>query len=150
MVFTFVFPVVLEDPIDWRNMLALVNLHTQYGVSTRPLYPWDLWEKYDRRSLDEVDDSRVLIYEFLRKIMDQKGVNGEACMQRAFCDNAQVDHHEGIYSEVLNAILTPGKINDPFQDSYDAGKAGVNCEQLFKECPRGDSLFDKISVDVAG
>lgn len=155
MIFTFVIPVVLGDPVKWRDLLGLVNLHTQYNVPLRPMYPWDIWENYDRRSFDKedyentVDDSRTFVYEFFRKFMDQKGVNGEACMHRAFCDNAQVYHHEGLYSEILGAILTPGKVQDPFQDSYDAGKAGVNCEAMFKECPRGDSLFDQITVDVS-
>ncbi|KAL5279444.1 hypothetical protein ACFFRR_003826 [Megaselia abdita] len=161
MIFTFVFPVVTEDPIAWRAMLGLFNLHTQYNVPTRSLYPWDLWENYDRRSLESVkeefektgtftvDESRIFLYEFLRKYMERQGSNGEACLHRAFCENAQIDHHDGLYSEIVGRILTPGRIDDEFQDSYNAGKAGVNCEKLFKECPKGDSLFDEIFVDVS-
>lgn len=160
MIFTFVFPVVLEDPIAWRAMLGLVNFHTQYSVPTRPLYPWDLWENYDRRSLESikedfqrtgtysVDESRIFIYEFLRKYMNQQGANGEVCLQKAFCENAQIDHHDGVYSEIVNTILTPGKIDDHFVDAFKAGKAGVICEEVFSKCPKGDSLFDKIFVDV--
>lgn len=160
MIFTFVFPVVTDDPIAWRAMLGLVNFHTQYNVPTSSLYPWDLWDRYDRRSLQStkeefertgtytVDETRIFVYEFLRKYMDQQNVNGEACLQRAFCDNAQIDHHDGMYSELMNALLTPGKIEDNFLDSYNAGKAGVDCEQMFSKCPKGDSLFDKIFVDV--
>lgn len=160
MIFTFVFPVALEDPIAWRAMLGLVNFHTQYNVPTRSLYPWDLFENYDRRSLQSVkeefdktgtysiDESRIFVYEFLRKYMDQQGKNGEACLEKAFCENAQIDHHEGVYSEILNSILTPGKVDDHFKDAYNAGKAGVNCETVYSQCKKGDSLFDSLFVDL--
>lgn len=148
----------LGDPVPWRDMLGLLNFHAQYNVPKNALYPWDLWEKYDRNfdSVNEdfsraetfsVDESRLFLYEFLKNFMNKKGVDGEACIQRAFCENAQIDHHDGLYADILDTLLTPGKIDDPYEDAYNAGTAGVDCNKLFKECPRGDSIFDQIALD---
>lgn len=160
MLFNFIHNVPLEDPIYWRDLLGIINIQTMYNVPTSPLYPWDLFENYDRRSIQSVreefdrtgkvrpDESRTFVYEFLITFMNQKGVNGKECLRKSICENSQITSHQGLYAEILNALLTPGKVEDPYEDIFLAGKSGVDCETMFKKCPPGDSLFDKIFMDV--
>lgn len=44
----------------------------------------------------------------------------------------------------------PGKtrLDDAYKDAHAAGLAGVDCLQLFHDCPRGESVLDALAVDV--
>ncbi|KAL5279445.1 hypothetical protein ACFFRR_003827 [Megaselia abdita] len=159
MLFNFIHNVPLEDPIYWRDLLGILNIQCQYNVPTSPLYPWDFGDNYERsmQSVKEEfektghslpDESRTFVYEFLITFMNQKGVNGEECLKKSICENSQIDHHEGLFAEILGALLTPGLVEDPYKDYFLAGKYGVNCQEVFSGCPRGDSIFDRIVVDV--
>lgn len=159
MLFNFIHNVALEDPIYWRDLLGILNIQCQYNVPTTPKFWWDIQQNYDR-SLHSVkenfertgkvlpDESRIFVYEFLITFMNQKGVKGEVCLRKSICENSQIDHHEGLFAEILNAVLTPGIVEDPYKDSHLAGRYGVDCQEVFKQCPRGDSIFDRIFVDI--
>lgn len=160
MLFNLIHNVQLEDPIYWRDLLGIFNLQCQYNAAPSPLFWWDIFENYDQRAMQSVkeafdktgkvipDESRLFVYEFLKTFMDQKGANGEECLKKSVCENSQIDHHDGLFPEILNAILTPGVIEVEYKDSYLAGRHGVDCQKVFKKCPKGDSIFDRIFVDV--
>ncbi|KAL5283626.1 hypothetical protein ACFFRR_006094 [Megaselia abdita] len=163
MLFSGVWPVEFEDPIRWRTLNCGYNLQCQYAVPVDALYPWDKFddEHYVTRSLQSIreefdktgqarsDEARLFVYTGLETYIDRQGKSGRECLLKAICQNAQIDAHYGIFTEILNTILSPG--TDPlfevYYSAYRAGKAGVNCEQLFHQCRRGDSFLDHIIVD---
>ncbi|XP_067612999.1 uncharacterized protein [Eurosta solidaginis] len=147
----------LADPITWRSLVCSYNLQGgSYPLPTSPLYPWDKWEDTFARkvrhipdqpySFDnyETDDSRLFVYTVLETLMSQRGVNGRQCLLRSICQNAQVDEHVGVLSELLDVVLTPGKedLDNGYFVARDAGLAGADCLQLYAECPTGVSLLD--------
>ncbi|KAH8260486.1 hypothetical protein KR038_002121 [Drosophila bunnanda] len=153
----------LEDPVTWRSMVYYYVLHFgAFTLPSAPLYPWDKWETiYQRslqekiRSLDETheDDTRVFVYAALEKYMDQvSGAvgRGRQCLLRGICENAQVHHHVGIMSELLNVLLTPGKtrLDVAYTDALRTGRAGSDCLDQFPACPRGESVLDAYTVEV--
>lgn len=94
--------------------MALYNLQIgEYLIPSKPLYPWDKWENLYARSNHQrqflnpaPDGSRELFYELLENFISQNATNGRHCLLRSICENAQVHHHLGILSEILNVILT--------------------------------------------
>ena len=119
-------PVRLADPITWRSLVNSINLQGgHYALPTEPLYPWDKYEDIFARSmkniammqardhsvnsaeLPETDDSRLFVYRVIEKYLDlQNSGTGQACLLRSICENAQIHLHVGMYSEILNLILT--------------------------------------------
>ena len=93
-----------------------MNFQYQFPVPPKPIYWWDKW---DRRNLANAgtrintpdivreykDEAQEFLYEFVENLMDRKGINGRACMQKAICENAQVHINQGIYAEILHRIL---------------------------------------------
>ncbi|XP_064545657.1 uncharacterized protein LOC135433484 [Drosophila montana] len=158
-----VMAVELQDPVVWRSMVNFYTLHFgAYTLPSAPLYPWDKWESIFARSLNDKirqldashdDDTRLFAYTALEHYMDnESGVlgRGHQCLLRAMCENAQVHHHVGIMAELLNVLLTPGKarLEEAYKEAHAAGLAGVDCWELFHECPRGASALDAFTVDV--
>ncbi|XP_037920712.1 uncharacterized protein LOC119657740 [Hermetia illucens] len=155
MVFGAIYPIHLEDKVKWRQLNCAYNLQAQYSVPTEPIYWWDKWKGRTLRSMHEQfeksgtyvpDESRLFIYSAMEAYMNQQGKNGRKCLCRSICENAQIDHPEGIFSEILYVLLLPGKdfSRDEYKDAYEAGRAGADCEFIYPECPRGEGLLDSI------
>lgn len=53
----------------------------------------------------ETDDSRLFAYILLEALMERQHGNGHRCLLRSICQNAQVDEHVGILSEIMDVIL---------------------------------------------
>ncbi|XP_036336214.1 uncharacterized protein LOC118746473 [Rhagoletis pomonella] len=149
----------LADPITWRSLVCSYTLQGgHYSIPTTPLYPWDKWEdtfaRKTRRLHDnppgfgnfsyETDDSRLFVYTVLETLMSQRGLNGHQCLLRSICQNAQVDQHVGVLSEVLDVVLTPGleDLDESYRMAREAGAGGADCLKLYAKCPEGVSLFD--------
>lgn len=145
---TFNSNVELEDPISWRVLQLNLNFLAQYALPTQADQLYDLFENYQRSGQQDLEDTgRTLIYESLISFMNRQGTNGKECLRKAICENAQIQHHEGIFAEVINVILTPGRVNDPFKSDYESGRIGVDCQSSYPQCAQGDSVFDRCFLD---
>lgn len=107
-----IFPITLADPIAWRSLICLYNIHVgDYKIPSFPLYPWDKWENlYVRsnqgRAIAKPDESREFLYLVLENYMSSRYGNGRECMLRSICENAQIHHQMDLFGQILNIILT--------------------------------------------
>lgn len=112
-------PVPLADPVSFRSLVCSYTLQGgHYTIPTEPLYPWDKWEntfarslkqmksKFERYGEYETDGSREFVYTLLEEYIGRNNANGHQCLLRAICENAQVQHHEDVFAQVLNVVLT--------------------------------------------
>ncbi|XP_069967872.1 uncharacterized protein [Bactrocera oleae] len=144
----------LDDPIDWRSIVSINNIQGgHYPLPTAPTYPWDKWEETFARSMKllqeqielEPDDSRLFIYTLLEVLMERQHGNGHRCLLRSICQNAQVDEHVGMFSEIMDVVLSPGKesIAVAYTDAFVAGKADADCMRLYSECRVPSNFLDQ-------
>lgn len=104
----------MDDPIEWRSIVSINNIQGgHYPLPSEPTYPWEKWEDTFARSMKsfqgqadfETDDSRLFAYILLEALMERQHGNGHRCLLRSICQNAQVDEHVGILSEIMDVIL---------------------------------------------
>ncbi|XP_061391769.1 uncharacterized protein LOC133327223 [Musca vetustissima] len=146
-----IMPVQLGDPIVWRSLICLYNIHVgDYKMPSTPIYPWDKWENIYARSKAfngklEPDYSRELLYAALEGFMNRPHGHGRECLLRSICENAQIDQHMDFFGEILNVILTPGKedLDEDYRSAYEMGRNGVNCLKYYINCPKGANIFDQ-------
>ncbi|XP_070142024.1 uncharacterized protein [Drosophila kikkawai] len=138
-----------------------------YSLPTSPIWPWDKWEGTFARSLAQMkrnieihtanggvryaDDARLLVYTALEEYMGRRNNNlamGRQCLLRSICENAQIHHHIGVFSEIMDIVLSPGKaeLDNSYHEAYAAGKAGANCLHLYRTCPRGLNFLDGLLI----
>lgn len=118
-------PIPLGDPVKFRSAVLSFTLQGgTYSMPTTPIWPWDKWETVFARSLQQMrrnierhtargavryaDDARQLVYTAFEEYMGRRNNNmtvGRQCLLRSICENAQVHHHVGIFSEILNIVL---------------------------------------------
>ncbi|XP_001353456.2 uncharacterized protein [Drosophila pseudoobscura] len=161
-------PIPLEDHVTFRSCVLSFTLQGgTYSLPTSPIWPWDKWEGTFARSLTQMrrnierhaasgdiryaDDARLLVYTALEEYMGRRNDNmavGRQCLLRSICENAQIHHHIGVFSEILNIVLSPGKadLDKSYHDAYAAGKAGADCLGLYRTCPRGDNFLDELLI----
>ncbi|XP_004530904.1 uncharacterized protein LOC101453272 [Ceratitis capitata] len=149
----------LADPITWRSLVCSYSLQGgHYSIPSEPLYPWDKWEDTfarksrllhaNRAELDannyEADESRLFFYTLLETLMSRRGLHGQQCLLRSICQNAQVDQHVGLLSEILDVVLTPGRedLDKRYSAAREAGAAGADCMKLYDKCPAGVNFLD--------
>ncbi|KAH8405345.1 hypothetical protein KR222_005840 [Zaprionus bogoriensis] len=159
-------PIPLGDHVSFRSAVLSYTLQGgTYSLPTTPIWPWDKWESTFARSLRQMrhnievhranggvryaDDARLLVYTALEQYMGRRNDDmtvGRQCLLRSICQNAQVDHHVGIFSEILNIVLSPGKadLDNCYHDAFAAGRAGANCLAVFEACPRGSNFLDEL------
>lgn len=118
-------PIPLGDHVTFRSAVLSYTLQGgTYSLPTTPVWPWDKWESTFARSLQQMrrnierhtanggvryaDDARLLVYTALEQYMGRRNDDisvGRQCLLRSICQNAQVHHHVGIFSEILNIVL---------------------------------------------
>lgn len=118
-------PIPLGDHVTFRSCVLSYTLQGgTYSLPTSPIWPWDKWESTFARSLQQMrrnierhtanggvryaDDARLLVYTALEQYMGRRNDDlsvGRQCLLRSICQNAQVHHHVGIFSEILNIVL---------------------------------------------
>lgn len=125
-----------------------LNFLVQYALPTKVDQLCDIFENCQRSGQQELEDTgRTLVYESLISFMNRQGTDGRECLRKAICENAQIEHHEGLFSEVISVVLTPGRVNDPFQSDFESGRMGVDCKLSYPKCAPGDSIFDRYFID---
>ncbi|ALC44291.1 CG14826 [Drosophila busckii] len=159
-------PIPLGDHVTFRSTVLSYNIQGgTYSLPTTPIWPWDKWEVNFARSLQQMqrnielhtasgklryaDDSRLLVYTALEQFIGRSNNDmtmGRQCLLRSICENGQVHQHVGIFSEILNIVLSPGKadLDDCYHDAFAAGQAGANCLAVYKDCPRGSNFLDEL------
>jgi len=118
-------PIPLGDHVTFRSAVLSFTLQGgTYSLPTTPIWPWDKWENTFARSMQQMrrnieihtanggvryaDDARLLVYTALEEYMGRRNNDmavGRQCLLRSICENAQVHHHVGIFSEILNIVL---------------------------------------------
>ncbi|XP_017128188.1 uncharacterized protein LOC108146654 [Drosophila elegans] len=161
-------PIPLEDKVTFRSCVLSFTLQGgSYSLPTSPIWPWDKWEGTFARSLTQMrrnierqtangevryaDDARLLVYTALEEYIGRRNNNlsmGRQCLLRSICENAQIHHHIGVFSEIMDIILSPGKadLDNSYHEAYAAGRAGANCLGLYKSCPRGLNFLDGLLI----
>ncbi|EDW50800.1 uncharacterized protein LOC6611107 [Drosophila sechellia] len=161
-------PIPLGDKVTFRSCVLSFTLQGgSYSLPTSPIWPWDKWEGTFARSLTQMrrnierhvanggvryaDDARVLVYTALEEYMGRRNNNrsmGRQCLLRSICENAQIHHHIGVFSEIMDIVLSPGKadLDNAYHDAYAAGRAGANCLGLYSACPRGLNFLDGLLI----
>ncbi|EDV96961.1 uncharacterized protein LOC6558704 [Drosophila grimshawi] len=161
-------PIPLGDHVTFRSAVLSFNLQGgTYSLPTTPIWPWDKWETTFARSLQQMrrhierqtasgdvryaDDARLLVYTALEEYMGRRNNNmivGRQCLLRSICENAQVHQHVGVFSEIFNIVLSPGKadLDNSYHDAFAAGQAGANCLAIYRVCPRGLNFLDGLLI----
>ncbi|KAI8041145.1 uncharacterized protein LOC128257379 [Drosophila gunungcola] len=161
-------PIPLEDKVTFRSCVLSFTLQGgSYSLPTSPIWPWDKWEGTFARSLTQMrrnierqtanggvryaDDARLLVYTALEEYIGRRNNNlsmGRQCLLRSICENAQIHHHIGVFSEIMDIILSPGKadLDNSYHEAFAAGRAGANCLGLYKSCPRGLNFLDGLLI----
>ncbi|KAH8363322.1 hypothetical protein KR084_008233 [Drosophila pseudotakahashii] len=161
-------PIPLEDKVSFRSCVLSFTLQGgSYSLPTSPIWPWDKWEGTFARSLEKMrrnierhtangrvryaDDARLLVYTALEEYMGRRNNDlsmGRPCLLRSICENAQIHHHIGVFSEIMDIILSPGKadLDSSYHEAYAAGRAGANCLGLYSSCPRGLNFLDGLLI----
>ncbi|XP_037893724.1 uncharacterized protein LOC119640018 [Glossina fuscipes] len=156
--------VPLEDPNNWRSLICLYNFHIgEYIIPTKPTYPWDKWSDNESKSFkksklyrkavdaEEPDGSREFFYTALEYFINlhTNKRHGRECLLRLICENSQIKYHIGLFSEILNVILTPGKenLNKSYRQAVEFGQLGVDCVKYYAKCPPGDNFLDHLIHD---
>ncbi|KAH8380482.1 hypothetical protein KR009_011036 [Drosophila setifemur] len=160
-------PIPLGDKVTFRSCVLSFTLQGgSYSLPTSPIWPWDKWEDTFARSLTQMkrniesheamgvryaDDARLLVYTVLEEYMGRRNNDlamGRQCLLRSICENAQIHHHIGVFSEIMDIVLSPGKaeLDNSYHDAYAAGKAGANCLGLYRSCPRGLNILDGLLI----
>ncbi|XP_022216821.2 uncharacterized protein LOC111070522 [Drosophila obscura] len=162
-------PIPLEDHVTFRSCVLSFTLQGgTYSLPTSPIWPWDKWEGTFARSLTQMrrnierhaaangdtryaDDARLLVYTALEEYIGRRNDDmavGRQCLLRSICENAQIHQHIGVFSEILNIVLSPGKadLDKCYHDAYEAGKAGADCLGLYRACPRGGNFLDELLI----
>ncbi|CAD7003654.1 uncharacterized protein LOC101453089 [Ceratitis capitata] len=144
----------VDDPIDWRSIVSINNIQGGfYPLPDEPTYPWEKWEDTFARSMRnfrghtdyEADDSRKFVYTLLEVLMERQHGNGHQCLLRSICRNAQVDGHVGMFSELVDVVLRPGKedIGAAYMEAFLAGKSDADCSRLYAECQVASNFLDQ-------
>ncbi|XP_055850451.1 uncharacterized protein LOC129915021 [Episyrphus balteatus] len=157
-----IWPLYLEDPVNWRQMNCLAGLQTQYELPSKPRdtffnknwgVPYErnlktIRDEFDRFSSIKPDFSRVFVYTALEEFMNRNGRNGRECLLRSICENAQIDEHVDDFSRILDVILTPGRddLDEVYREAFKAGEFGADCLTSYSKCSYGDSFLDRIAV----
>ncbi|XP_016924635.3 uncharacterized protein [Drosophila suzukii] len=162
-------PIPLGDKVTFRSaVLSFTIQGGSYSLPTSPIWPWDKWESTFARSLEHMrrnierhtangglryaDDARLLVYTALEEYMGRRNNDlsmGRQCLLRSICENAQIHHHIGVFSEIMDIILSPGKadLDNSYHEAFAAGKGGANCLGLYRSCPRGLNFLDGLLIE---
>ncbi|XP_016955369.1 uncharacterized protein LOC108028216 [Drosophila biarmipes] len=162
-------PIPLGDKVSFRSCVLSFTLQGgSYSLPTSPIWPWDKWEGTFARSLEHMrrnierhtasggvryaDDARLLVYTALEEYMGRSNNDrsmGRQCLLRSICENAQIHHHIGVFSEIMDIVLSPGKadLDSSYHEAFAAGKAGANCLGLYRSCPRGSNFLDGLLIE---
>jgi len=118
-------PIPLGDKVTFRSCVLSYTLQGgSYSLPTSPIWPWDKWEGTFARSLTQMrrnierhvanggvryaDDARLLVYTALEEYMGRRNNDrsmGRQCLLRSICENAQIHHHIGVFSEIMDIVL---------------------------------------------
>ncbi|KAI9579273.1 hypothetical protein GQX74_004745 [Glossina fuscipes] len=108
-------------------------------------------EKKKAVDAEEPDGSREFFYTALEYFINlhTNKRHGRECLLRLICENSQIKYHIGLFSEILNVILTPGKenLNKSYRQAVEFGQLGVDCVKYYAKCPPGDNFLDHLIHD---
>ncbi|XP_059611044.1 uncharacterized protein LOC132257975 [Phlebotomus argentipes] len=146
-------PIVLSGK---RSMGCAYNLQGQFRVPSEVMWRPVTFEglsRKARRELEDIqansreDESRKLLYFMLERFKNWAGKNGRECLLRTICEVTQspLTEDNGIFGELIDSIFIPGdaRVDQHFQDAHRAGRAGINCLKVYKNCPMGDGFLDQ-------
>ncbi|GAB0091546.1 uncharacterized protein DMENIID0001_064010 [Sergentomyia squamirostris] len=154
-------PIVFGDNSK-RSLLVAYNFQAQYQFpqnATSPLRaPFFTGLQRGRRHPQESvsnkaskDDSRKLLYSFLKLTLDRRGIDGEQCLLRAICEVAQTSFtHNGLFGELIDLIFTPqvDESGPEYNEARTIGLRGGNCQATFGKCAPGQGFLDSITVTM--
>ena len=102
---------------QWQHMLPLTVLHwwnstyfpaksrSMTGAATLPL-SLSSSPAAAAASQEPTDLTATFLYAMIENYMNNKGMNGRECLQRAICENAQVHFVGGVLDHVYKRLLT--------------------------------------------
>ncbi|XP_062551599.1 uncharacterized protein LOC134216818 [Armigeres subalbatus] len=142
-------------PVHFHHKLARrlnmgMNLQANYRLPSTIVWPVPTSIFQNRLNNDYVDNSRIQLYQLLERMFDSYGTNGHECVLRTICEVAETPLHDsGVFGELMDVIFTPYKSEQLNQSYYDArlhGLNGTDCVELYKRCPLGSGLLEKMSI----
>ncbi|XP_055914542.1 uncharacterized protein LOC129947839 [Eupeodes corollae] len=149
----------LHDKTAWRSLSGAWNFQWQHMLPLKVIHWWNsTYFPVKSRSMssettslplslpgpeEPKDLTATFLYAMIENYMNNKGMNGRECLQRAICENAQVHFVGGVLDHVYKRLLTPERsMEGYYKDSFVMGLKGADCLKTFYGCPKGKSVFD--------
>ncbi|XP_058816475.1 uncharacterized protein LOC131679748 [Topomyia yanbarensis] len=136
----------------FRQINMIYNFQANYNIPANIIWPVPSNIFKVRGNNDYVDQSRGQLYRLLEKMIDELGSNGRECVLRAICEVAEAPLSDnGMIGEIIDVVFTPydsDEIDEAYRQAKANGSNGADCVQLYRDCPFGHGLLEKVSVKL--
>ncbi|XP_019531252.3 uncharacterized protein LOC109402674 [Aedes albopictus] len=142
-------------PVRWAHRLLRslnlgLNVQANYAIPSTIVWPVPTSVFKNRLNNDLVNNSQAQLYRLLEKLLDSVSTSGRECVLRTICEVAETPlSHNGLFGEVLDVIFTPYKsdhLDEVYSEARGHGLSESNCNELYKGCPVGSGLLEKLTV----
>ncbi|EAT38687.1 AAEL009434-PA [Aedes aegypti] len=133
-----------------RSLNVAVNLQANYIIPATIIWPVPASIFKNRVNNDYVDNSRIQLYQILENMFDYGGISGRECVLRTICEIAETPlNHSGMFGELMDVMFTPYEaehLDQTYMEARQHGLNGSNCVEVYKRCPLGSGLLEKLTV----
>ncbi|KXJ78671.1 hypothetical protein RP20_CCG003899 [Aedes albopictus] len=144
------FPIQVNHYKLIRNCNLAVNLQANYAIPATIIWPVPSSIFKNRLNNEYVDKSRIQLYKVIENMFDYGGIDGRDCVLRTICEIAETPlNHSGMFGELMDVMFTPYEaehLDEIYMEARQHGLNGTDCVEVYKGCPLGSGLLEKLTV----